>query len=556
MEKNIALCILFIVTLSQANIITSINNGFWNEPTTWQGGNVPVSTDTVVIGNNTTVTIQFFGNDCQRLVVDGILQFDTTTFLVAYTVIVKEDIIINGIVRPQDPNYFPESGGRGGGNFLYTSGNLIVNGTLQSKMPPFANISIKMEGNTVDGNIISNSTLNLYELEINKPGKSVVLNTNIETDRVTFMAGLLKTGSYGIKSGIVDGNLNNTNHVIGNLSKIFLSGNNTQTFEVGTANGYTPVTVQMYNVVNSTTLTVSVDSITHPNVVDPSSTMKRYCKITNSGSTFDSCSATFTYLSIDFNTNFVEATDEPAMVVGKYDNGIWTFPVIKNRLVGTNNDGGTITVSGLTSFSEFAIGKTASVLPVELTSFESMVRGKTVHLYWNTAFEINNVGFNVEKAVISNQLSVVSEWKTIGFVEGSGMSNQQHQYNYNDKVSTAGTYHYRLKQIDKDGKSSYSKIIEVHVPVEFSLPGNYPNPFNPTTTIYYSVKEKSKTLITIYDITGQEVRKLYNDYQNVGNYTIVWDGKNQNGESMSSGIYICKIAIGNIQQSLKMVLAK
>ena len=112
MEKNIALCILFIVTLSQANIITSINNGFWNEPTTWQGGNVPVSTDTVVIGNNTTVTIQFFGNDCQRLVVDGILQFDTTTFLVAYTVIVKEDIIINGIVRPQDPNYFPESGGR------------------------------------------------------------------------------------------------------------------------------------------------------------------------------------------------------------------------------------------------------------------------------------------------------------------------------------------------------------------------------------------------------------------------------------------------------------
>ena len=119
-------------------------------------------------------------------------------------------------------------------------------------------------------------------------------------------------------------------------------------------------------------------------------------------------------------------------------------------------------------------------LPVELTSFTAITKGRGVELAWKTATEANNFGFEVERNTMNN-------WEKIGFVEGNGTTNAPKEYSFSEKNIPSGKYSYRLKQIDRDGKFSYSNVVEVSVAEvkQFGLEQNYPNPFNPVTMINY-----------------------------------------------------------------------
>ncbi len=75
----------------------------------------------------------------------------------------------------------------------------------------------------------------------------------------------------------------------------------------------------------------------------------------------------------------------------------------------------------------------------------------------------------------------------------------------------------------------------------FALKSNYPNPFNPTTTIRYQVAKESKVTLTIYNLLGQKVKTLVNEKVASGDYHVVWDGSNNNGEGVGSGIYFLKM---------------
>lgn len=94
-------------------------------------------------------------------------------------------------------------------------------------------------------------------------------------------------------------------------------------------------------------------------------------------------------------------------------------------------------------------------------------------------------------------------------------------------------------------------------PQEFSLERNYPNPFNPSTTIRYSIKEKSPVHLTIYNQMGNTIRQLVNTSQPAGRYSVIWDGKNDLDESVASGVYIYVLKAGsNVVLSQKMLLVK
>ena len=85
---------------------------------------------------------------------------------------------------------------------------------------------------------------------------------------------------------------------------------------------------------------------------------------------------------------------------------------------------------------------------------------------------------------------------------------------------------------------------------------NFPNPFNPLTTIEYSVAKASPVELTIYDIRGQGVRTLVRENTLAGRYAAVWDGKNDRGRAVSTGVYFCRLTIGSSVSVKKMVLLK
>jgi hypothetical protein len=95
------------------------------------------------------------------------------------------------------------------------------------------------------------------------------------------------------------------------------------------------------------------------------------------------------------------------------------------------------------------------------------------------------------------------------------------------------------------------------MPPTYFLANNYPNPFNPVTTITYGIDRRASVTLRIYDVSGRLVRTLVNEMQEPGNrYTVTWDGRNGFGRNVSSGIYFCRLTTGTRTSTRKMVLLR
>lgn len=91
---------------------------------------------------------------------------------------------------------------------------------------------------------------------------------------------------------------------------------------------------------------------------------------------------------------------------------------------------------------------------------------------------------------------------------------------------------------------------------EFQLYQNFPNPFNPSTTITYSLKESGKVKLEIYDVLGNKMAEPVNEFQNSGEHTIKWTAKDSKGVTLPSGIYFAKLQWEDLQKSIKVILMK
>ena len=188
------------------------------------------------------------------------------------------------------------------------------------------------------------------------------------------------------------------------------------------------------------------------------------------------------------------------------------------------------------------------VLPVELTSFSVVVNGSNIVLNWQTATELNNHGFEIQRKLEN------SDWNTIGFRSGQGTTLEQTIYIFRDNISeiSAIKLYYRLKQIDFNGTVEYSdEVIVLNQPRDYELYQNYPNPFNPSTTITYSIPIAGLVKITIYDALGESIKELVNETKEPGYYSINW-----NADNINSGVYFLKIKADNFISTKKMLLVK
>ncbi len=191
------------------------------------------------------------------------------------------------------------------------------------------------------------------------------------------------------------------------------------------------------------------------------------------------------------------------------------------------------------------------IIPVELTSFTASASVSSVTLNWSTATETNNNGFEVQRNSGEGFVSV-------GFVTGKGTTTEVQNYTYVDNQLVPGTYTYRLKQVDYDGTFEYSSEIEVDVlaPKEFALNQNFPNPFNPSTMITFSLAVESKVTLKVFDVLGQEVMTLVNQNLGAGSHEY-----NFNASNFNSGVYFYRIEAAGVDgrsfnSVKKMILTK
>ena len=191
-------------------------------------------------------------------------------------------------------------------------------------------------------------------------------------------------------------------------------------------------------------------------------------------------------------------------------------------------------------------------IPVELASFSVQLVQKDVVLNWTTATELNNQGFEIEQSFDNENFS------RIGFVPGFGSTTESKSYSFKISDAPSGIQYYRLKQIDFDGTFTHFNSVKVDGPVvrEFVLNQNHPNPFNPSTTISFSLPVESNVRITLFNMLGQQVAQLVNSDFQAGNHKIEF-----NAQDLSTGAYIYTLEARGVNDksfasNKKMILLK
>mgnify|MGYP005831034697 CR=1 FL=1 len=192
-----------------------------------------------------------------------------------------------------------------------------------------------------------------------------------------------------------------------------------------------------------------------------------------------------------------------------------------------------------------------STLPVELIEFvatlEHAVVATRVRLSWKTASESNNLGFEVQRARGGQ------DFQTLAFIPGSGTTATSQTYEYVDQEVTAGSYYYRLKQIDRDGAVQFTQAhyVEVAPPRAYALRQNYPNPFNPTTEIIYQLKERGRVSLVVYNILGEVVGTLVDQVQEAGVHRVTFDAS-----GLPTGVFFYRLRVNGFDQVRKMAVLK
>ena len=232
-------------------------------------------------------------------------------------------------------------------------------------------------------------------------------------------------------------------------------------------------------------------------------------------------------------------------------------------LSGNTESDGTITgadwessaISGFTQASD-------SSLPVELASFTARPEAGSVVLEWITESETENLGFILDRRLES--VDGTALWVEIANysddldLRGQGSVTNRTMYQFIDKTVDEGkTYDYRLADVSYAGVKQYHSLsvvgVEVlEIPYLFTLHPAYPNPFNPTTTIEFSLEESGNVILSVYDLSGKKVTEITNAVYSPGNHKVVYDGS-----GLASGTYFYQIQAGSEETGIhKMMLIK
>ncbi len=191
--------------------------------------------------------------------------------------------------------------------------------------------------------------------------------------------------------------------------------------------------------------------------------------------------------------------------------------------------------------------------PVQLQSFSATLTASNhVQLDWQTSGEVDHAGFNVLR---SRSRAGTYERINAELIKPA----RDGRYSFVDhEVEVETRYYYKLEELDVNGNARLHGPVEAVVlaPVTFNLSQNYPNPFNPATNVNYQLPRDVRVKLTIYNVLGQAVRELVNETQKAGYYSKQWDGRDETGIMLPSGIYLYRIEAGEFVSVKRMMLMK
>ena len=110
--------------------------------------------------------------------------------------------------------------------------------------------------------------------------------------------------------------------------------------------------------------------------------------------------------------------------------------------------------------------------------------------------------------------------------------------------------------VDPGDVTSIEELSAIVSPEGYQLNQNYPNPFNPITTISYNIPQANHVVLKVYDLQGKEITTLVNELKSSGQHHISWNGKDNKGLNVTSGLYVYKLIAGDVVKSNKMLLVK
>jgi hypothetical protein len=208
-------------------------------------------------------------------------------------------------------------------------------------------------------------------------------------------------------------------------------------------------------------------------------------------------------------------------------------------------------------------------LPIVLSTFTALFVDNAPTLYWTTQSETNNTGWNIYRSEIddiNNAIQINAE-----LIPGAGTTSLPTDYTYIDELGfdEGATYYYWLESIDNSGENTIHGPVSIDiiipeeepvtppVPDFYGLYQNYPNPFNPDTEISFIVKEDCVGELSVYNLKGAKINTIYEgDITGEQLHTYSWNGKDETGNDVTSGVYFYRLDTSNKNYVRKMVLTK
>ncbi len=511
-----------------SNSATVRNLSIINTSTLTAGGNVSIS-KTVTNANLSLSVLNTGTFSCNNLTITGTGSgAENAQFLNKFN---TTSVTINGNLN-LNTGFMMDLTNTGNYGIIHLKGNYTNNG-LESDLKQ-TNSIIHFDG-TGNQSIATNGFNEIFgNVVVNKSAGTLTLNNNSEIEsNCNFTSGIVNSSSSALlifQNNATATNASATSHTSGPVRKI---GDDAFTFPIGKNNNYAPASISAP--------TLSTDHFTAEYFgTDPQPSYDRSLK----DITLNNISACEYWIidrtngtsnvTVDLSWNTPRSCGVGSLAdlrVARWDGTMWKDHG-NGGTTGNTTAGTVVTSTAVTSFSPFTLASTSLLnpLPIELLSFTATPNRKVVDLFWQTATEINNDFFTIERSKDGEHFS------TLKTVDGAGNSNALINYSDQDTQPLEGISYYRLKQTDFDGNYSYSTIVSVNFNSNDNIVANiFPNPaFNELTL---SLNNNQTCTVSIYNMLGERV------LQQQFNENII----HINIQDIAKGVY--SIAISNSEKT-------